>query len=55
MPGAPCTRSLACKRKKHTSEVTTGSPETPRHSLRDGFTASFVLSLVTGFLATIPA
>src|SRR5579859_96585 len=25
-----------------------------RHSLRNGFTASFVLSLVTGFLATIP-
>jgi hypothetical protein len=29
MPGARCTRSLACKVKKHTSVVTTGSPEQP--------------------------
>ena len=29
MPGARCTRSLACKIKKHTSIVTTVTPETP--------------------------
>jgi hypothetical protein len=28
-PGAQCTRSLACESKKHTSVVTTGSPELP--------------------------
>jgi hypothetical protein len=35
-------------KKNHTSVVTTGSPETPRPSLRNGFTVSFVLSPVTG-------
>src|SRR6478752_340944 len=29
MPGARCTRSLACKCKKHTSIVTTVTPERP--------------------------
>ncbi len=27
MPDARCTRSLACEMEKHTSVVTTGSPE----------------------------
>ena len=48
MPGARRTRGLACKMKKHTSEFTTGSPGLTRHSLRNGFTAYFVLSSVTG-------
>jgi hypothetical protein len=46
-PGAQCTRSLVCKKNKHTSVVTTGSPETARPSLRNGFTAYFVLFPVT--------
>jgi hypothetical protein len=29
MPGARCTRSLACKIKKHTSVVTTVTPASP--------------------------
>jgi hypothetical protein len=29
MPGAQCARSLACKMKKHTSIVTTVTPEHP--------------------------
>jgi len=48
MPGAQCTRSLACKIKKHTSIVTTvtpGSPDIPRAMV---LTVSFVLSPVTG-------
>ena len=48
MPGARCTRSLACKIKKHTSVVTTGSPELPDTPARDGFTAYFVISPVIG-------
>ena len=47
MPDAQGTRGLACS-KKTRELVTTGTPEANRHSLRDGFTASFVLSLVTG-------
>jgi len=38
MPGARCTRSLACKIKcEHTSMVTTVTPEIARHSPRNGF------------------
>jgi hypothetical protein len=37
MPGAQCTRSLACKIKKHTSLVTTGPPETPGIPAREWF------------------
>jgi hypothetical protein len=37
MPGTQCTRSLACKIKKHTSVVTTGPPELPGTPARDGF------------------
>ena len=47
MPDAQSTRGLACS-KKTRELVTTGTPEANRHSLRDGFTVSFVLSLVTG-------
>src|SRR5436309_6628649 len=45
MPGAQCTRSLACKNKKHTSIVTTGSPGLPGIPARNGF---------NGFLCTLP-
>ena len=37
MPGARRARSLACRIKKHTSIVTTVTPEYTRHSLRNGF------------------
>jgi hypothetical protein len=43
MPGAQCTRSLACNVKWHTSVVTTVTPEITRHSPRNGFTAYAVL------------
>ena len=39
MPGARCTRSLACESKKAHELITTGSPESFRHSLHDGSTA----------------
>jgi hypothetical protein len=39
-----------CKKGAHEH---TGSAETLRPSLRNGFTAYFVLSPVTGFLATV--
>jgi hypothetical protein len=48
MPGAHCTHSLACEMKKTHELVTTGSPETPSISLRNGFNGYFVLSPVTG-------
>jgi hypothetical protein len=41
MPGARCTRSLACEIRKHTSVVTTGSPETPSIPARNGFNGLF--------------
>ena len=47
-PGANCTRSLVCESEKHTSVVTTGSARTTRLSPRNGFTACFVLSPVSG-------
>jgi hypothetical protein len=47
MPGAQCTRSLVCDESKHTSVVTTVTPEIAWHSPRNGFTAYFALSPVT--------
>jgi hypothetical protein len=41
MPGARCTRSLACEFKKHTSGVTTGPDGFNRHSPRNGFNGLF--------------
>ena len=41
MPGARCTRSLACKIKKHTSVVTTGSPGSPGIPARNGFNSLY--------------
>jgi len=48
-PGARCTRGLVCNvHLKKSAHEHTGSAETLRPSLRDGFTAYFVLSPVTG-------
>jgi hypothetical protein len=55
MPGARCTRSLACKGRKHTSVVTVGSPVSPGIPCAMVLTAYFVLSPVTGFVVTVPA
>src|SRR5947208_13681184 len=43
MPGARCARSLACKIKKHTSIVTTVTPDTPGIPRAMVLTVSFVL------------
>src|SRR5436190_17831937 len=50
MPGAGCARSLACKIKKHTSIVTTVTPETPGIPRAMVLTVSFVLFPVTGLV-----
>src|SRR5882757_2356447 len=47
MPGARCARSLVCKIKKHTSIVTTVTPESPGIPRAMVLTVSFVLSPVT--------
>ena len=47
------TRSLACK-IKNTQASHHRFAETFRPSLRNGFNGCFVLSLVIGFVATIP-
>jgi hypothetical protein len=48
MPGARCARSLVCEIKKHTSIVTTVTPEPPGIPYATVLTVSFVLSLVIG-------
>jgi hypothetical protein len=50
MPGARCARSLACKIKKHTSIVTTVTPETPGIPRAMVLTVSFVISPVIGLV-----
>ncbi len=50
MPDARCTRGLACKVKKENAHEHTGSAEAIRHSLRNGFTAYFVLSPAIGLV-----
>ena len=47
-PGARCTRSLACELKKHTSVVTTGSPDSSGLPCAMVLTVSSALSPVTG-------
>jgi hypothetical protein len=47
---APAVSCATCTKNAHEH---TGSAEASRPSLRNGFTAYFVLSLATGFLATI--
>jgi hypothetical protein len=54
MPGARCARSLVCKVKKHTSIVTTVTPETPGIPRAMVLTVSFVLSPVTGLVCHRP-
>jgi len=48
MPGVWLARSLACKQRKHTSKVTTGSPQRSGIPCTIGFNGCFVLSLVIG-------
>jgi hypothetical protein len=50
MPGAGCARSLVCEIKKHTSVVTTVTPESPGIPRAMVLTVSFVLSRVTGLV-----
>ena len=50
MPGAQRARSLACKMKKHTSIVTTVTPEQPGIPRAMVLTVSFVLFPVTGLV-----
>jgi len=53
MPGARCTRGLACNAHKEVRTRAYRAAESIRHSLRNGFTTYSALSLVIGFLATI--
>src|SRR5205085_1279855 len=53
MPGAQRARSLACKMKKHTSIVTTVTPEQPGIPRAMVLTVSFVLFPVTGLVVTV--
>jgi hypothetical protein len=53
MPGARCTRSLACEIKSIRVSHHRFT-ETFRHSLRDGVTVSFEVSPETGFLSPSP-
>ena len=56
MPDARCTRGLACHmRKSKGAHEHTGSGEAIRHSLRNGFTAYFVLSPENGSFASVAA
>src|SRR5882757_10672983 len=52
MPGARCARSRAC-RVESTRVSHHGHTGITRHSPRNGFTVSFVISPVIGFLATV--
>ena len=53
-PGARCTRGLACKSRVENAHEHTGSAEAVRPSLRNGFTAYFVLSPARpGLLVTV--
>jgi hypothetical protein len=47
-PGADCARSAVCKNCETTHTGLTGTAETSRLSPRNGFTAYFVLSPVSG-------
>ena len=50
MPGARCTRGLVCQNCAFGAHEHTGAAETLRHPLRNGFTAYFVLSPVSGLV-----
>jgi hypothetical protein len=47
MPGARCTRGLACKNAQRNAHEHTGTDGAIRHSLHNGFTAYIVLSPAT--------
>jgi len=53
MPGAQCTRSLACELKKAHEQVTAGSPETPGIPARAGLRLIRDLPGVHDFLVTV--
>ena len=53
MPGARSTRSLVRKMKKHTSVVTTVTPETPGIPRAMVLTVSFVLAPETGLCVSV--
>ena len=53
MPGAQCTRSLACEMKKHTSKSPQVHQDCPAFPHAMVLTVSFVLSPVIGFLVTV--
>src|SRR5215212_10431647 len=53
MPGARCTRSLACKNKKAHEVVTTSSPEQPGIPRAMVLTAYFEISPVIGLFVTV--
>ena len=53
MPGARCTRGLVCKNAHCRRTRAYRAAETLRHPLRNGFTAYFVLSPVSGLFATV--
>src|SRR5437667_5671749 len=55
MPGARCTRGLVCQKLHSWRTRAYRAAETLRHPLRNGFTAYFVLSPVSGlFLPPSP-
>jgi hypothetical protein len=53
MPDARCTRDLVRNVHRKCAHKHTGEAENIRHSLRNGFTAYFELSPVTGYFATV--
>jgi hypothetical protein len=53
MPGAGCARSLVCEMKKHTSVVTTVTPERPAFPAQWFYDLLRALLGEPGFLATI--
>src|SRR5207248_8478341 len=53
MPGARCTRGLVCKNAHCRRTRAYRAAETLRHPLRNGFTAYFVLSPVSGLVVTV--
>src|SRR5437667_10154793 len=53
MPGARCTRGLVCQKLHSWRTRAYRAAETLRHPLRNGFTAYFVLSPVSGLFATV--
>ena len=53
MPGARCTRGLVCQTVHYRRTRAYRAAEAVRHPLRNGFTAYFVLSPVSGLFATV--